>query len=79
MKSYSELATEGDEARQDACGWGRGAWVGIKFPEPRTEAETKALAIVQERFSHNISVHVYNLVDFVTELIQQEMEDHSNE
>jgi hypothetical protein len=77
MKSYEQLAVEGDCARQDAAGWGRGAWVGIVYPEPRTEAEAKALAILQERYPQSISVHVYSLVDFLADIIQQEMDDHS--
>jgi len=71
MKSYLELATDGDNARRKACGWGGGAWVGIEFPEPRTEAEAEALRLVEESFPSTISVHVYALVDFLAEVLEE--------
>jgi len=75
--SYAKRCYAKDNAIRKECGWTGCAWVGINFVEPKDEAETEALEYVQKKTRNpngsggRISVHVYDLVDIVADLMSR--------
>jgi len=79
MNSYAERCNDAETAVRAKCppGWIQSrAWVGVHFAKPKTEAERRALEIFQERFPRAISVHAYDVVDLLAEVLERELEDH---
>lgn len=82
-KTYAALCREIDESHRDKLCWPGSAFVGVNWAEPRGPREAQALEIVQRAFPKHISVSVYELVDFVKNLLaaqeQEKNAEHSKE
>jgi len=66
---YSQLCSAADDAIRKKCGWTGLAWVGVNWQRPRTRTEERALQIVKERFPNGVTVHVYELVDLIDDIL----------
>ena len=68
--NYAERCIVADNGRRAEAGWSGMSWVGVNYVDPKTGAERKALKIVQERYPNGITVHVYDVVQLLADLIE---------
>lgn len=68
--NYAERCFTVDEGRRAESGASAMGWVGINYVRPKHKHEKKALKIVKERYPNGITIHVYDVVQLVADLIK---------
>jgi len=69
QSTYGQRCQAADNAIRKKMGWGSLSWVGINWQDPKSLTEDEALRLVKERFPQSVTVHVYDIVDLVVELL----------
>ena len=64
MTSASRLRKR-DNKKRKKCGWGPMAFIGPKFPTPKTQTERAVRRLVNDHLSLNTAylVHIYDVVE----------------